>query len=90
MKKFFKIINCLSPSPVQASPLTLFGSSLDKNLNWAEFNVEDKTMVSKCKNRVDIIDKGDHRLLQLIKSCSNLYNWLLELKASFENTDVFF
>ena len=75
---------------MQASPLAIFDSSLDETLSWAEFNVEDKTLVSRYKDRVDIIDKGDRSVLQMIKCCSNLYIWLLELKASFENTDVFF
>jgi hypothetical protein len=54
---------------VEASPLALFDSSLDETLNWAEFNVEDKTVVSQCKDRVDIIDKVDRSLLQLTKCC---------------------
>jgi hypothetical protein len=42
---------------VKASSLALFDSSLNEALNWAEFNVEDKTVVSKYKDRVDIIER---------------------------------
>jgi hypothetical protein len=54
---------------VQASPLALFDSSLNETLAWAEFKVGDKTVVSKYKDGVVIIDNGDRRLLQLIKCC---------------------
>jgi hypothetical protein len=73
-EKFFKITSCLPPSLVQASPLALFDSPLNETLNWAEFKVEDKTVVSKYKDQVDINDTGERSLLQLIKRCLNLYD----------------
>jgi hypothetical protein len=44
-----------------AEPLFLFVISLNETLSWADFEIEDKIVVSKYKDPVDIIKRYHER-----------------------------
>jgi hypothetical protein len=62
-EKFFKIISCLPLSLLRGlqDPFFLFVYLLNETLSWSDLEVEDKIVVSKYKDRVDIIERYHER-----------------------------